>query len=120
MNNMGPAHSPDIPASEGVSLTQFQEEQTGRMLLVIVALWEKLDTPQKCVNAAFQAFLSELALRLGHRIGALKLAYEANNQDEVNLLIKEIEGYVRTAIKSAIESNLSAWESKNRCRLDAS
>jgi hypothetical protein len=55
MNNMGPAHNPDIPTSEGVLLTQFQEDQTGRMLLLIVALWEKLDTPEKCVNAAFQA-----------------------------------------------------------------
>lgn len=110
MNNMSPAHTPNIPASEGTLSTQFQEDQTDPVVLLIVALWEKRDTPDKCVNAAFEAFSSELRLRLGHRIPTLQQAWAANDQDEINLAVKYIEDNVHSAIESAIKNRLSGWE----------
>lgn len=110
MNDMGPAHTPDIPASEATLATQFDDDQTDPSVLLIVALWEKLDTPDKAVRAAFEAFKRELPLRLGHRLPSLQQAIDTNDQDTVNVLIKEIEDLVARAIRSAIEDNLSWWD----------
>ena len=106
MNNMGPAHTPNIPASQATLPTTFQEDQTDPAVLIVVALWEKRDTPDKCVKAAFEAFSSELRLRLGHRITALKEAFDADDQNEINVQTQAIINDVRKAIESAIESNL--------------
>src|SRR5262245_9462840 len=77
----------------------FEDDQTDRQLILIVALLEADDSPTKAIQAGYQAFLDELKLRVGHNILALKDATE----DVKNEIIAQIQRQVREKVTSAIK-----------------
>lgn len=100
----GESVSMDFPG-QTLSAT-FEDDQSDRQLILVVALLEADDAPEGAIQAGYQAFLDELKLRLGHNILALKTATE----DEKNEIIAQIQRQVSEKATSAIKGALTTGQ----------
>lgn len=100
----GESVSMDFPG-QTLSAT-FEDAQTDRQLILVVALLEADDAPQGAIQAGYQAFLDGLKLELGHNILALKAATE----DEKNEIIAEVQRKVSESVTAAIKGALTTGQ----------
>lgn len=100
----GETVSMDFPG-QTLSAT-FDDTQSDRQLILVVALLEADDAPEGAIQAGYQAFLDELKLELGHNILALKAATE----DEKNEIIAEIQRQVSEKVTSSIKGALTTGQ----------
>jgi hypothetical protein len=91
---------------------RFEDDETDRQLILVVALLEADEAPEGAIQAGYQAFLDELKLRLGHNILALKDATE----DQKNAIIAQIQNQVTGRVTSAVRGALTTGQ-KIRVRL---
>src|SRR5207253_499845 len=84
----------------------FQDSQTNRQLILVVALWEEDDTPLVAVQAGYQAFLDELHAAIGSNLLGLSEA----DEEQQNVIVEQIKTRVFNEVSSAIEGHLSTFE----------
>jgi hypothetical protein len=103
--DMQGGQSAAIPDEVGVLERNLESSDlTQHRVLLVIALWEELDTPENVVDAGYQAFDSAL----GPAIQA-NLAQLANPSDQ-KAAIAAIKAAVNNAVTAAIENTLSAWQ----------
>jgi hypothetical protein len=101
--DMQGGQSAAIPDTVGVLARILDSSDlTQHRVLLIIALWEELDTPENVVDAAYQAFDSSLGPAIQANIAQL-----ANPSDE-KAAIAAVKAAVNTAVTAAIENTLSA------------
>jgi hypothetical protein len=105
-NEMRAGETAAIPYPVNTLTTNFEDNQTNRQLILIVALWEKDDTPLVAVQAGYQAFLSELHSAIGSNLVSLSQADEAGQK----VIIDDIKTRVYNKVYSAIYNKLSGPE----------
>jgi hypothetical protein len=101
--DMQGGQSAAIPGAVGVLARILDSSDlTQHRVLLIIVLWEELDTPENVVDAAYQAFDSSLGPAIQANIAQL-----ANPSDE-KVAIAAIQAAVNKAVTAAIENTLSA------------
>jgi hypothetical protein len=85
----------------------FQNEQTNRKLLLVVALLEQDDTPLTVMQAGYQAYLDELRRSIGLALPALLDASATNNSALLEATTGGIRDAVRDKVTAAIRNALS-------------
>ncbi|HEX7838001.1 MAG TPA: hypothetical protein VF469_11090 [Kofleriaceae bacterium] len=105
-NDMRANETADIPASVGVLRQRIDDDLSAHQLLLVVALWDKDDSPGKAVDAGNLAFSEELDAALTSNLLALATTDSAGQQ----AIIDAIKARVRTRVGSAIEGSLSVFE----------
>ena len=111
-NDMRQGQTADIPTSVGVLRYRLEDSLFDTRLILIVALWDEDDAPDKSVRAGFQAFVGALEAALGDGLTllAFKDAEDNNDEEAKKALIKEIQEQVEKKVKSAIKDSLSGAE----------
>ena len=100
--DMQGSQSAAIPDEIGVLARILDSSDlTQHLVILVIALWEELDTPENVVDAAYQAFDSSLGPALQANIGQLA------NPSEVNAATAAIKKAVNSAVTAAIENTLS-------------
>jgi len=84
----------------------FQDGQTNRQLILVVALWEEDDTPVAAVTGGYQAFLDTLHTELFRNLIPLRDATE----EQQRAIIAQINANVLEAVTTAIHDHLSTSE----------
>jgi hypothetical protein len=105
-NEMRAGDAAPIPYPGNTLTANFDDSQTGRQLLLIVALWEEDSTPSGAVQAGYQAYLDELHVAVGSNL----LRLDAADDDEQKVIIEEIKKRVYEKVYAAEENELSTWE----------
>lgn len=106
-SGMRAGETADIPASVGVLRVRLEDDLETRQLILVVALWEKDETPTAAMRAGFQAFSSELRAAIADNLFNLALA---ESDSARNQIIAIINARVRTRVTSAIEDGLTGWQ----------
>ena len=75
-------------------------------MILVVALWENDETPERAVTAGFEAFASELRVAVAQRL----LPLSSSNQEEREQAIVDIGNQVNGRVNSAIRGALSLAE----------
>jgi hypothetical protein len=103
--DMQGGQSAAIPNEVGVlQRTLESNDLTQHRVLLVIALWEELDTPENVVDAGYRAFDSALGPAIQANLAGL-----ANPSDE-NAAIAAISAAVNNAVTAAIENTLSGWQ----------
>ncbi|HET9183460.1 MAG TPA: tachylectin-related carbohydrate-binding protein [Candidatus Angelobacter sp.] len=100
-NNLQAGQSAPIPSSVGVMSFQFDPDMGKTDVVLVVALWQKHDTPGNVVDAGFNAFISTLHDAIQSNL--IHLA-DPNTRDTT---INAIKMTVQSGVTSAIENSLS-------------
>ncbi len=105
--DMQAGQTADIPPEVGVlSRTLDSSDLTQHIVLLIIALWEELDTPENVVDAGYQAYDSAL----GPAIQANLAQLGSSNPSDVKAAKAAINAAVNNAVTAAVENALSAWQ----------
>jgi hypothetical protein len=103
----------------------FENGLVTRQLLLVVALFEKDDTPEDAVWAGCKAFTGELDAALTEKLPELQLAVaqsQNGNPGPLNQLIQEMQERVKASVVKAIWDALPWWKKAevvvNRAVLD--
>jgi len=78
---------------------------TQHRVLLVIALWEELDTPENVVDAGYQAFDSAPGPAIQANIAQLG----SSNPSDVKAAVAAVKAAVNNAVTAAIEDTLSAW-----------
>jgi hypothetical protein len=105
-NEMKAGDVAPIPYPGNTLTANFDDSQTRRELLLIVALWEEDSTPAGAVQAGYQAYLDELHAAVGSNL----LRLDAADDAEQKVIIEEIKKRVYEKVYAAEENKLSSWE----------
>jgi len=101
--DMQGGQSAAIPDEIGVLARILESSDlTQHLVILVIALWEELDTPENVVDAGYQAFDSSLGPAFQANIGQLA------NPSEVTAATAAIKAAVNNAVTAAIEKTLSA------------
>ena len=79
---------------------------TQHIILLVIALWEELDTPENVVDAAYQAYDSSLGPAILANIAQLN----SSTPSDVTAAKAAVNAAVNNAVTAAIENTLSAWQ----------
>ena len=109
-NEMHAGQSASLTFGGNQLVTTFEDSQTGRQLILVIALWEADDTPLSAVQAGFQAYLDELKRTIGLRLPELKEAIDTNNPALLKDAIDFIKAQVQAKVRSAIADHLSGFD----------
>ncbi len=105
--DMQNGQSAAIPDEVGVlSRILDSSDLTQHVVLLVIALWEELDTPENVVDAAYQAYDSALGPAIQANIGQLA----SSNPSDVKAAKAAVNAAVNNAVTAAIENTLSAWQ----------
>jgi hypothetical protein len=105
--DMQSGQSAAIPASVGVLQRRLDSgDLIQHRVLLVIALWEELDTPDDAVDAGFQAFYASL----GTAIQANILQLSSPSQSDQDAAIAAIKAAVKNAVTTAIENSLSFFQ----------
>lgn len=104
--SMRAGESAPIPESVGFLRQRFEDNLDVRRLILVVALLEHDETPEKAMKAGFQAFSSELAAALAENLLALSTA----DEEEEKVIVDAIQKRVESRVRSATENGLSSFE----------
>ena len=96
-----------VPGSMRLQL-RLEDNQAIQSLIVLVALLEADETPDKAVEAGFRAYGPALQSTLGSRLLELNEARLNENQARFDEIISEITAAVEASVKSATSDALSA------------
>lgn len=99
-----------IPGSIRRLQLRLEDGLTIQNLILLVALFEEDETPEKAVEAGFRAYGPALQSILGSRIFELNAARQADDQAEFDRIIGEITAAVETEVRDAVRGALSASE----------
>ena len=105
-SEMRAGDSATIPYPVNTLIASFDDAQTSRQLILVVALWEQDDTPTGAVQAGYQAFLTELHTALGNDLLSLSQADPAAQA----VIIDGIKKSVYEKVYSAESDALSDWD----------
>jgi hypothetical protein len=105
-DGMRAGESATIPGEVGIRRVRFDDNLLTRRLILVVALFEMDDTPQKAMRAGFEAFKSELGAAVAEKLFDLN----ATDEEAQKPIIEEIKKRVEDRVKSAISDGLSAFE----------
>ena len=106
-NDMRAGETAPISPTVGALRSRFDDKLNIRQLVLVVALWEEDETPDKAVRAGHAAFNAALPLIVGESLLELQ---GASTDEETEVLIKAIKSRVRDRVKAAIKGGLSGWE----------
>ena len=105
--DMQDGQSAAIPDEVGVLARILDNSDlTQHVVLLVINLWEELDTPENVVDAAYQAFDSAL----GPAIQANLAQLASNNPADVKAAKAAVNAAVNNAVTAAVENTLSAWQ----------
>ena len=107
--NMKVGESARIPFPLGAPAARL-EGSMFTYLLLVVALFEKDETPQSAMWAGCKAFASELRRATAQRLLSLKAAVEQGDDTELQRLIAEIKAQVHASTKASTWDALTAWQ----------
>ena len=82
-NGMRAGDTTDIPYPVSTLAVRFEDHLSVRRLILVVALWEKHDTPDPAMFAGCGAFSSELRAAVADNLFALN---DNSQRDQANLL----------------------------------
>jgi PASTA domain len=100
--DMQGGQSAAIPDEIGVLARILESSDlTQHLVILVIALWEELDTPENVVDAGYQAFDSSLGPAFQANIAQLA------NPSEVTAATAAIKAAVNNAVTAAIEKTLS-------------
>ena len=105
-DSMRAGQTASIPSSVGILRTRFEDNLMTRRLILVVALLENDETPRDAVEAGYRAYLSELRAAIADNLFSLSAA----DEEETQLITKDIQERVAGRTRSAIENALSAYE----------
>jgi hypothetical protein len=105
-NGMHANETAPIPYPVNTLTANFEDSQTNRQLLLVVALWEKDDTPAKTVQVGYQAYLDELKDAIGKNL----LNFSQADDAQQKVIIDDIKKSVYAKVYAAEENSLSGWE----------
>lgn len=105
-SEMRAGDSATIPYPVNTLIASFDDAQTSRQLILVVALWEQDDTPTGAVQAGYQAFLTELHTALGNDLLSLSQADPAARA----VIVDGIKKSVYDKVYSAESDALSDWD----------
>lgn len=91
-----------IPYPINTLTASFDDSQTGPELLLVVALWEKDDTPGTVVQAGYAAFLNELKAAIGSNVLALAQADDTERATIIDGINKRVYDKVHAAMENAL------------------
>ena len=101
--DMQGGQSAAIPDEIGVLARILESSDlTQHLVILVIALWEELDTPENVVDAGYQAFDSSLGPAIQANFAQLA------NPSEVTAATAAIKAAVNNAVTAAIEKTLSA------------
>jgi hypothetical protein len=104
--HMKAGQSADIPEWQGLYSHRFDETQSIRRLILVVALWNREESPFDTCLAACTTFLDRLPQEILERLVDLKDA----NDEQRKEIIEDIKKNVSDAVESAIKNNLSTGQ----------
>ena len=104
-NDIRQGQSAEIPPSVGVLRFRLEDSLFDTRLILIVALWDEDDAPDKSVHAGFQAFVSALAA--GLTLLAIKDAEDRKDEEAKAAIAKDIQEQVNKKVRAAITDSLS-------------
>jgi hypothetical protein len=105
--DMQGGQSAAIPDAVGVLQRNLNSSDlTQHRVLLVIALWEELDTPENVVDAGYQAFDSSL----GPAIQANLAQLASSNPSDVAAATAAVKAAVNNAVTAAVENTLSAWQ----------
>jgi hypothetical protein len=105
--DMQAGQSAAIPNEIGVLARNLESSDlTQHRVLLVIALWEELDTPENVVDAGYQAFDSALGPAIQANIAQLG----SSNPSDVKAAIAAVKAAVNNAVTAAVENTLSAWQ----------
>jgi hypothetical protein len=105
--DMQAGQSAAIPNEIGVLARNLESSDlTQHRVLLVIALWEELDTPENVVDAGYQAFDSALGPAIQANIAQLG----SSNPSDVKAAVAAVKAAVNNAVTAAIENTLSAWQ----------
>jgi hypothetical protein len=105
--DMQAGQSAAIPDSVGVLERNLDSSDlTQHRVLLVIALWEELDTPENVVDAGYQAFDSALGSAIQANIAQLA----STNPSDQKAAIAAVKAAINSAVTAAIENTLSGWQ----------
>lgn len=105
--NMRAGETATVPNSMRLQV-RLEDGQSIQSLILLVALFEADETPNKAVEAGLRAYGPALQSTVGSRLFALNAARRNEDQDAFDQIIEEITGAVEGIVGSAIRDALSA------------
>lgn len=99
-----------IPAGQRTFVFRFDDNMAFHTVIVVVALLEQDETPDRAATAGYVTFRNELPKAVAPRLLQLNTADEQGDEEGVRLLIKEISDIVGPAVKATTQRNLTATE----------
>ena len=109
-DDMSAGQAAQIPFPLGTLGVRFEDSLALRYVLLVVALFEKDETPEAAMWAGCQAFSSELRAAIAERLSYLLGAIRSGNEDELDQLITEIKTQVRQHTESVTWNALTGWQ----------
>lgn len=108
-NDMRQGQTADIPTSVGVLRFRLEDSLFDTRLILILALWDEDDAPEKSVHAGFQAFVGALGAALGDGLTllAIKDAEDNNDEEAKAAIAKDIQEQVDKKVRAAIKDSLT-------------
>ena len=103
--NLQSGQSADIPPSVGMLSFQFDPTIQTHLILVI-ALWQKHDTPGNVVDAGFEAFTNALQSAIAANLTNLASTDPQTQQEAID----KVKSTVKHSVTSAIENSLSTFQ----------
>ncbi|HEX2112478.1 MAG TPA: hypothetical protein VHF67_13105 [Gaiellaceae bacterium] len=99
-----------IPFPLGTLGVRLLEASMFSYVLLVVALFDRDETPQAAMWAGCKAFASELRTAIAQRLPYLKAAIAQGDDAELQRLIEEIKIQVKAATNSATWNELTGWQ----------
>ena len=99
-----------IPNGQRTFVFRFDDNMAFHTVIVVVALLEQDETPDRAATAGYVTFRNELPKAVAPRLVPLNTADEQGDEEGVRLLIKEISEIVSPAVRATIQRNLTATE----------
>jgi len=88
----------------------FNNSATMRVLLPVVALLDKVNTPEHAIAAGSAAFAKALHDQIANNLAALIQAISGGSDVQLHQIIKQIKDSVGNSVTDAIANDQSLWE----------
>lgn len=107
-SNMRGGQTADIPASVGVLRVRLEDGLDLQQLILVVTLMEEDETPDKAVDAGYDAYVAALQREVGEQILLLGLASDEDREVLIDQITDEVARAVRLAAEGALTASQKA------------